>query len=69
MTQWNGDKAKIIGKGYKILFIGKTNRKNRIGVILDNTVMSKVVEIMKKGNRIVAIKLIQKASTIKIIYV
>jgi hypothetical protein len=38
--------------GYKIIYSGRTGDRNEVGVILDEEMKSKVVEVGRKSDRI-----------------
>lgn len=55
--------------GYKIFYTGKTSGKNGVGVILNETIKAKEVEVIRKSNYIIAIKLLLEASIVNVISV
>lgn len=54
-TKLKGEKTRGIGE-YKIIYIGKTSTRNDVGVILDDVMKGKVIEVIKKYNRIIVVK-------------
>lgn len=47
-TMWKVDKAKEIGNKYKMLYTEKTGRRNRVGVIWDEAMTTKVMKAITK---------------------
>lgn len=47
-TTWNEDKVKENGNKYKMLYTEKTSRRNRVGVIWDEAMETKVMKVIKK---------------------
>lgn len=56
-TKWKGAKSRQIGKGFKLLYNGKENTRNGIGIILDQYLSNNVVEISRISDRIMSVKL------------
>jgi exonuclease III len=48
-TKWKGKKAKEIGEDYEIIYSGRTGTRNGIGVLLNEEMKSKVVDVGRKG--------------------
>jgi len=58
-TKWTGEKAKIIEHwGYKLWYTGTDRNRNGVGVIIDKQLLEGVVEVRRKGDRILLVKLI-----------
>jgi len=58
-TKWVGEKAKIIEPwGYKLWYTSRDKNRNGVGVIIDKQLLEDVVEVRRKGDRILLIKLI-----------
>src|SRR5262249_31539766 len=55
--RWKGSKAKRID-GYKLWYINKSNFRNDVAIIIDKDLKDKVVEIKRKSDRILAMKLV-----------
>lgn len=68
-TKWIRDKVKEIGDGYNILYTRKTNRRNRDRFILDKVIKTKVVEVKRKNDRIISVKLFLNSSIESVINV
>ena len=58
-TKWVGEKARIIEPlGYKLWYIGRDKNRNGVGVIIDTQLLENVVEVRRKSDRILLVKLI-----------
>jgi len=47
-----------LGKRYKIIYSGKNCTMNNVGVIMDEEMKSKVMDEVRKNNRVIVVKLI-----------
>ncbi|CAH0728115.1 unnamed protein product, partial [Brenthis ino] len=56
-TKWKGAKSRQIGKGFKLIYYGTENGKNGVGIILDQHLSQKVIEINRASDRIISVKL------------
>ncbi|KAL4142689.1 hypothetical protein QTP88_005099 [Uroleucon formosanum] len=56
-----------IGKGYKIIFSGRTSTRNGVGVILDKEMKIKVVDVERKSDRIIMVKLVGEEKVLNVI--
>ena len=57
-TKWVGEKTRIIEPwGYKLWYTGQRQNRNVVSVILDKQLLEDVVEVRRKGNMILLIKL------------
>jgi len=52
------EEEKEIGNGYKIIYSGKTSTKNGVGVVKDEEMKNKIVDVVRKGDRLIVVKLI-----------
>lgn len=57
-TKWKGEKAEEIYEGYKIIYSGKTSTKSSVGVMVYEEIKGRVVEVIKKINRVNIMKVI-----------
>lgn len=62
-------KAKVIGESYKIIFSGTTSIRNGVRVIIDEKVKSILVEVIRKSDRIIAVKLVLKEKVLNVVSV
>ena len=44
-TRWKGERARCIGRGYKMWYCGSGNKKNGVGIILKKGHVNRVVEL------------------------
>ena len=57
-TKWKGSKARSIGGGFKLLYHGVDGRRNDVlGNILKENYAESVVEVKRKSDRIVSVKM------------
>lgn len=54
-TKWEGHKTKYINYDYKLLYVGKDNNKNGVGMIADKETKNKIITTkLIKGDRSIA---------------
>ncbi|XP_046976367.1 craniofacial development protein 2-like [Vanessa cardui] len=56
-TRWKGAKSLNIGKGYKLIYNGKDDTKNGVGIILDQNLSQNIVEVNRISDRIIGVKM------------
>ena len=67
-TKWIGEKPRPIGEwGYKLWYTGRDRNRNGVGIILDRQLVDEVVDVRRKGDRILLIKLILGDETVNVI--
>ena len=66
-TKWKGDKVKELIDGYKFFYIGKTNTKNGVAIVVDEDLKEKIVGVKRLGDTIIKIKLALEEDIIHII--
>ncbi|XP_061339559.1 uncharacterized protein LOC133286188 [Gastrolobium bilobum] len=58
-TKWAGEKAKEVdGTGFKLWYTGINKSQNGVGIMIDKSLRDKVVDIKRKGDRFILIKLV-----------
>ncbi|XP_061347361.1 uncharacterized protein LOC133292888 [Gastrolobium bilobum] len=58
-TKWAGEKAKEVdGTGFKLWYIGTNKSPNGVGIMIDKSFRDKVVDVKRKGDRIILVKLV-----------
>ncbi|XP_056685835.1 uncharacterized protein [Spinacia oleracea] len=58
-TKWVGNKAREIAPwGYKLWYSGKTRGRNGVGILIDRDYIDDVVDVSRKSDRIMSIKLV-----------
>lgn len=56
-TKWKGSKARNIGNDYKLLYHGTTNKRNGVGIILDGNLSQRIINIERRSDRLMVVKL------------
>ena len=56
-TRWKGQKAKEIGEGYKLYYVGKDTKRNGVGVILSPGLKDGVLQVTRMSDRIIWVQL------------
>jgi len=57
-TKWVSEKARIIEPwSYKLWYTSRDRNRNGVGVIIDKQLLEDVVEVRRKGDRILLVKL------------
>ena len=67
-TRWRGNKARPLGRGYKLIYSGTDARgRNGVGVILNKRWQENVVEVSRVNDRIIKVKVMEHQLTINVI--
>ena len=70
-TKWIGQRqARTIWKGndkYKLWYSGQVRNKNGVGIIVDQSLIEDVVEVYRKNDRIMRLKIVHKGTIINVI--
>eukprot|EP00268_Persea_americana_P000695 TRINITY_DN10213_c1_g1_i4.p1 TRINITY_DN10213_c1_g1~~TRINITY_DN10213_c1_g1_i4.p1 ORF type:complete len:121 (-),score=6.38 TRINITY_DN10213_c1_g1_i4:64-426(-) len=66
-TKWKGDKAKEFADSYKLLYAGKNNTRNGVGIVVDKVLKEKIVGVKRLGDKVIAIILVLEEDIIHII--
>ena len=56
-TKWKGSKARSIGGGFKLLYHSVDGRRNSVGVILKEDFAKSVVEVKRKSDMMMSVKM------------
>ncbi|XP_059049465.1 uncharacterized protein LOC131844568 [Achroia grisella] len=56
-TKWRGFKSRNIGNDYQLLYHGTTNKRNGVGIILDKNLKQRIINVERKSDRLIAVKL------------
>ncbi|KAL6579357.1 hypothetical protein OROMI_009573 [Orobanche minor] len=57
--KWVGEKARVLAPwGYKLWYSGKARSRNGVGIVIDKEMIDDVVEVSRKSDRIMSIKLV-----------
>ena len=66
-TRWRGNKARELGEGYKLIYSGANKEgRNGVGIILSSEMKNEVIEVNRKSDRIMWIRLTVREHTINI---
>ena len=66
-TRWKGNKAKELGEGYKLIYSGANKEcRNGVGIILSREIKEEVIEVNRRNDRIIWIRLMIENCTINI---
>ncbi|KAL6496112.1 hypothetical protein OROHE_027508 [Orobanche hederae] len=58
-TKWVGEKARVLAPwGYKLWYSGKDRSRNGVGIVIDKEMIDDVVEVSRKSDRIMSIRLV-----------
>ena len=58
-TKWTGEKARVIkDTWYKLFYSGKDRHRNGVGIIVAKDLVDNVVSVVRKGDRIMLVKLV-----------
>ncbi|XP_063381902.1 uncharacterized protein LOC134668350 [Cydia fagiglandana] len=56
-TRWKGSKSKDIGNDYQVLYHGTDNQRNGVEIVLDKHFKTRIINVTRKSDRIMGIKL------------
>ncbi|XP_072934923.1 uncharacterized protein [Epargyreus clarus] len=56
-TKWKGSKSKDIGNDYQVIYYGIDNRRNGVAIVLDNNFKTRIINITRKSDHLIAVKL------------
>ncbi|XP_063389078.1 uncharacterized protein LOC134674852 [Cydia fagiglandana] len=56
-TKWKGSKSRDIGHGYQLVYHGTETKRNGVAVALDQDLKQRIINIERKSDRLIAIKL------------
>ena len=72
-TKWKGSKAREIGEGYKLFYHGTTAQRNGVGIVLNEELKTKVVEVKRVievkrvSDRLMVVKLALDCGSVHVI--
>ena len=55
-TKWKGSKARQLGNGVKVFYIGEDGRRNGEGIILNDEIKKGVLSVKRRSDRIIWVK-------------
>ncbi|XP_046976378.1 uncharacterized protein LOC124542478 [Vanessa cardui] len=56
-TKWKGSKSRDIGNGYQLVYHGVDTKRNGVGIVLDENLKTRVIDVVRKNDRLISIKL------------
>lgn len=65
-TEWVGEKSRSFDSGYKLWLSGRDQTRNGVSVNIDDSPKEEVVGVKRKGDQIIAIKLVHRKETLDI---
>ena len=66
-TKWKGSKARDLGNGFKLFYIGEDGRRNGVGIILNDEMKKGVLSVKRRSDRIIWVKVALNGEIINII--
>ena len=58
-TKWKGQKTKEVeDTGFKLWYTGTSANRNGVGVLIDKSLKDDVVDVRRRGDRIILVKLV-----------
>ncbi|XP_063616033.1 craniofacial development protein 2-like [Penaeus indicus] len=66
-VRWRGGGVREIGEGYKLYYSGSRTGRNGVGIILDEELKQRVVEVQRPSDRLMTIKVLTGKSRINIV--
>lgn len=55
--RWKGSKSRDLGLGYQLVYHGSNNTQNGVGIVLNNQLKDRILNIQRKSDRLIALKL------------
>ena len=65
-TNWKDSKAKELGNGFKLFYIGEDGRRNGVGIILNGEMKRGVLSVKRRSDRIIWVKVALNGEMINI---
>ncbi|XP_049886453.1 craniofacial development protein 2-like [Pectinophora gossypiella] len=56
-TKWKGSKSRDIGNGFQLIYHGVDTKRNGVGIVLDEHLKQRIINVDRKSDRLIAIKL------------
>ena len=56
-TRWKGQKARELGEGYKLYYMGVDNRRNGVGIVLSPEMKERVIQVSRECDRLIWLKI------------
>jgi len=55
-TRWKGSKARELGNGFKLFYVGEDGKRNGVGIVLNDDLKKGVLEMRRPSDRIILLK-------------
>ena len=69
-TKWKVQKAKEVeGTGFKLWYTGATSGRNGVGILIDRSLKDGVVEVKRRDDRIILVRLVVGVLVVNVISV
>ena len=68
-VRWKGERAREVGEGYKIYYVGEASGRNGVGVIVSSSMVDSVVEVKKCSSRLMKVKLVWEGIVVNVVCV
>ena len=65
-TKWKGSKAKELGNGFKLFYVGEDGKRNGVGIVLDDELKKSVLEVRRPSDRIIWMKVEMEQQVVNI---
>ena len=65
-TKWKESKARELGSGFKLFYIGEDGRRNGVGIILNENIKRGVLSVKRRSDRITWVKVARNGEIINI---
>ena len=66
-VRWKGERAREVGEGYKIYYVGEQSGRNGVGVIVNCSLVVSVVEVKRCSSRLMKIKLVWNGIVVNVV--
>ena len=68
-TRWKGQKARELGEGYKLYYMGVDNRRNGVGIVLSPEMRERVIQVSRESDRFIWLKIDVGVATLNVVCV
>ena len=56
-VRWRGKGVKMLGNGYKMFYVGEKSGRNGVGIVVEESLVDSVVEVIEYSSRLMMVKL------------
>ena len=68
-VRWRGERARELGDGYKIYYVGEQSGRNGVGVIVSCSLVDSVVDVKRCSSRLMKLKLVWNGIVVNVVSV